>query len=252
MRQLQPHHVLLFRILRDHCSFLTRSQLQRILTLTTSGTTKALQWLMAEHYVERRYRADTFKHFQTPVYYLGERGWLMAGKPMGQYRRYRNQIEQRPERPIDHMLCIYDVFLKFILEAEVKRIIGSEDSLWREAIDFGNVPDAWIQFDGGEAFIEVDRGTERPVILKYKFDNYVAFKQTGRYNSLFPNCEFKLLVFTTTEERIESLVQRTRSGDIWFCTMDEFLRAKLNHKHWFALHGFYALPVATKKEVQEL
>jgi hypothetical protein len=207
---------------------------------------------MSEHYLERRYRADTFRHFQTPVYYLGERGWLMAGKPMGQYRRYRNQIEQRPERPIDHMLGIYDVFLKFVLEAEVKRIIGSEDSIWREAIDFGNIPDAWIQFDGGEAFIEVDRATERPVVLENKFARYIAFKQSGRYSALFPDCRFKVLVFTTCEERIDSLEQRTRSDDIWFCTMDEFLREKLDHEHWFSIDGFYALPIAAKKEVQEL
>jgi len=207
---------------------------------------------MAEHYLERRYRADTFKHFQTPVYYLGERGWLMVGKPMGEHRRYRVQIEQRPERPIDHMLSVYDVFLKFIVEAEVKRIIGSEDRLWKEAIEFGNVPDAWIQFDGGEAFIEVDRGTERPIVLREKFDKYTQFKESGRYQQRFTDCDFRILVITTTEERIESLERRVRSNEVWFCTMDEFLQAKLNHKHWFALHGFYALPIATKKEVQDL
>lgn len=252
MRQLKPHHILLFRILRDHCSFLTRRQIQLVLTLTTSGTTKAIQWLMTGHYLERRYRADTFRHFQTPVYYLGEVGWLMVGRPTGQYKRYRLQIEQRPERPIDHMLSVYDVYLKLILEAEVKRIIGSEDRLWKEAIDFGNVPDAWIQFAGGEAFVEVDRGTERRVVLERKFVNYVAFKDSGRYGRLFPDCGFKVLVITTNEERIESLEKCARSDDIWFCTMDEFLREDLNHQHWLALNGFYALPVTAKKEVQKL
>ena len=44
-------------------------------------------------------------------------------------------------------------------------------------------------------------------------------------------------------------VPTTTSDDIWYATMDEFLREKLNHRHWFALLGFYALPVAPQKEV---
>src|SRR5437867_4972247 len=102
MRQLETRHILLFRVLRDYCSFLTRSQIQRVLTLTASGTTKVLHWLMSEHYLERRYRADTFTHFQTPVYYLGELGWQVVGKPAGFYKGYRLEIQKTPERQIDH------------------------------------------------------------------------------------------------------------------------------------------------------
>ncbi len=240
---------MLFRILRDHCSFLTRSQIQRVLGLTASGTSRTLHWLMAEEHLARRYRADSFNHFQTPVYYLGELGWSLAGKPAAEYKRYRSQVEHRAERQIDHMLAVYDVLLKFMLEADVKRIIGWEDRLWQEAIDFGNVPDAWIEYAGGEAFIEVDCGTERPTVLAKKFDKYVAYNASGRYARLFPDCDFKVLVFANSEERIEALEQQTTSDDIWFCSMEEFLREELGHEHWFAYLGFYALPVAAKKEV---
>jgi hypothetical protein len=41
----------------------------------------------------------------------------------------------------------------------------------------------------------------------------------------------------------------TPSDDIRFATMEEFLKEPLNHRHWFALLGFYALPVAPKEEV---
>src|SRR5216683_8079334 len=248
MRQLETRHILLFRVLRDHCSFLTRRQIQRVLTLTTSGTTKSLHWLMSEHYLERRYRVDNFQHFQTPVYYLGEVGWRMAGQPISLYKRHRLQVEQRPERQIEHMLATYDVFLKFIIEADVKRLIGGEDKLWKEAIDFGNVPDGWIQFNGGEAFIEVDRGTEHPIILRKKFEKYASFRRSGGYERLFPQCGFRVLVVTTTEMRIEVLEQLVASDDIWFCTVREFLSQALNHEYWFALRGFYALPIFPKKE----
>ena len=245
-------HILLFRIFRDHCLFLTRGQIERVLTLATRPTNKELQWLMSEKYLARRYRADSYGHFQTPVYYLGTLGWHMVGKLADEYKEYRLRIQQRAERQMDHTLSIYDVFVKFIMESTVKRIIGSEDKLWQEAIEFGNLPDGWIQFNASGAFIEVDQGSERPIVLKRKFDKYIKFKESGAYSNVFPEQAFKVLVFMTTEERIESMQRVTASDDIWFCTMGEFLREPLDHAHWFALRGFYALPSIGKKEVSEL
>ena len=249
MRQLQTRHILLFRILRDYCSFLTRSQIDRVLTLSRVSTTKTLLWMLSEQYLNRRYRADTFQNFQTPVYYLGKRGWLAVGKPLREYGAYRLQIEQRSERTFQHILALYNVTLKFLLESQVRRVIFAEDSFWQETIDLGNIPDAWIQFGGGEAFIEIDLGTEHVPVLKKKFDNYIAFKESGRYVRLFPGCIFKVLVFTTTEARIEALERVASCDDIWFCTMQEFLKEQLTHEHWFALFGFHALPLASKEEV---
>jgi hypothetical protein len=245
-------HILLFRILRDHCLFLTRRQSQRVLTLPTNSMNKELKWLVSEKYLARRYRADTFGHFQRPVYYLGTLGWHMVGNLADDYKAYRLQILQRAERQVDHTLAIYDVFLKFIMESNVKRIIDGENSLWQDAIEFGNLPDGWIQFNENGAFIEVDQGSERPIVLKQKFDKYIKFYESGGYVNLFPEHAFKVLVFMTTEERIEAMQQITASDDIWFCTLQEFLREPLDHAHWFALRGFYALPTAGQKEVPEL
>ncbi len=249
MRQLKTRHILLFRILRDHCLFLTRRQIQRVLTLPTNSTNKELLWLLSENYLGRRYRADTFGHFQTPVYYLGTLGWNIVGNSIDKYKAYRLQIQDRAERQMDHKLAIYDVLLKFLLESGVKRIIDGEDKLWQETIDFGNVPDGWIEFNSCGFFIEVDRDTERPIVLRKKFEKYITFKESDTYRNLFPDCAFKVLVFTTTEERIESLQQITTSDDIWFCTMEEFLREQLDHAHWFALRAFYALSAITKKKM---
>ena len=249
MRQLQERHFALFRTLAEHCSFLTRRQIERLWTLPTNTTNKELLRLVSEKYLRRRYRGNNFSHFQTPVYYLGELGWQMIGRPSDAYRQYRLQIERRAERGLEHALGIHDVMLKFLSGTPVKHIIGSEDKLWQETIDLGIIPDAWIQFAGGEVFIEVDRGTERSSVVMKKLDKYVAFKNSGRYKALFPGCGFKVLFFTTTEMRIESLEQVTTSDDIWYCTMEEFLREPLNHEHWFALYGFYALSDLRKEKV---
>lgn len=249
MRQLHQRHFSLFRTLAEHCSFLTRRQIERIWTLPRSTTNKELVWLLSEKYLRRRRRGDTFGHFQTPVYYLGELGWQMIGQASERYRRYRVEIERRAARGLEHALWINNVILKFLSGTPVKRIIGAEDKLWQETLGLGVIPDAWIQFAGGEAFIEVDRATERPIVVKKKLDRYIAFKESGRYKSLFPGCAFKVLFFTTTEMRIESLERITSSDDIWFCTMEEFLREPFDHAHWFALKGFYALSDFGKEKV---
>jgi len=252
MRQLQSRHILLFRTLRDHCSFLTRHQIQRILTLSRISTTKAVSWMLSEQYLNRRYRADTFANFQMPVYFLGKRGWHVVGKPLTEYPSYRLRIEQTPERTFQHTLALNSAILKFLLESEVKRIIPSEGRLWQDTIEFGNIPDAWVQFAGGEVFIEIDLGTEHAPIMKRKFDNYVAFKESGRFETTFPGCTFRVLVLATSEARIEELEQVASTDDIWFCTMKEFLKEKLNHEHWFSITGFHVLHAIRTKKMQKL
>jgi hypothetical protein len=253
MRQLGTRHILLFRLLRDHFLFLTRSQIEGVLTLDTRTANRHLDWLVSEQYLCRRYRVDTFTHFQTPVYYLGRVGWSSAGCLADDYKAYERHVAARRERSMRHLLSVYDVCLKIILDRQVRRIVSADDGTWQQTITFGNVPDCWIQFSGGEVFVEVDLGTESLQIVERKFKNYIAFKESGSYSSVFPGCEFRLLFITTTEERIESLQRITTSDDIWFCTMEEFLREQLDHAHWFALRGFYALPTllptAGKKEV---
>jgi hypothetical protein len=252
MRQLEKHHLSLFRIFRDRFFFLTRMQIERFWTLPTSTTNRVLLWLVSGGYLERRYRADTFSHFQTPLYYLGKRGWLAVGNPKHTYAEYKRAIESRAERQINHTLATYDVLLKFILEADVKQIIESHDQVWKDQVDFGNTPDAWIAFGEEASFIEVDLGTEWGKVLQQKFGNYTNFKVSGGYDRRFPGCTFRVLVITTTEPRIGFMQRLTTSDDIWFCTMREFLKEPLAHQHWFALRGFYALPIARQKEVSAL
>jgi hypothetical protein len=249
MRQLGVQHIRLFRLLRDHFLFLTRRQIERVLTLDTRTANRHLEWLVSEEYLRRRYRLDTFMHFQTPVYYLGHTGWHSAGRLSADYKNYERKIAARKERSMHHLLAVYDAGLKFILESQVKRIIDADDAIWQEHITFGGLPDCWIQFSGGEAFVEVDLGTESIDVVGRKFGNYVNFKQSGGYAAAFPQCQFRVLFITTTEERIEDLERVAVSDDVWFATMQEFLSEPLTHQHWFALHGFYALPIHQQKKV---
>jgi protein involved in plasmid replication-relaxation len=112
--------------------FLTRKQIERLFTLPTNTTNKDLLWLVTAGYLERRYRADTFAHFQEPVYYLGRIGWQMTGRPAEEFRAYQRRIETRAESDFEHSLAVYDVYLKFMMECKVRRIVTSDDHSWQE------------------------------------------------------------------------------------------------------------------------
>src|SRR5713101_4541821 len=112
MKQLRTEHNLLFRILKEHCLFLTRRQIQRVLGQPTSSTKRVLIELVSGKYLARRYRGDTFAHFQTPLYYLGELGWSKVGNAGETYRTYKRGVEQRSAWHTDHLLMVYDVLLK--------------------------------------------------------------------------------------------------------------------------------------------
>jgi hypothetical protein len=97
--------------------------------------------------------------------------------------------------------------------------------------------------------VEIDLDTEARKVIVRKLTQYANFRDSGGYRSRFAECDFKVLFITTSEGRIESLQRVTSSDDVWFCTMEEFLKEPLNHRHWFALNGFYALLGPPKKEV---
>lgn len=249
MPQLRQPDFQLFQMLNETFLFLTRGQIQRVWTRPKSSTKERVLWLASEKYLERRYRASSFSDFQTPLYYLGPKAWRMLGKPAEEYKQYKAGVEQWSGARLEHQLAVYDVLLKFTIEAKVNRIVQSQDRFWHESLTFEIIPDAWIQYEGGEAFIEVDRGTESRDTVMRKLEKYIEFNRSGRHKILFPGTTFRVLFITTTEERIESLEQQMRSDDIWFATKEEFMREPLDHQHWFARLGFYALPVAPKEEM---
>ena len=76
---LQKNEITLFRLLRDQFLFLTRGQIQRILTLETRWLNLRLKHLLSKGYLSRRYRLDKFENYQSPLYYLGKRGCELAG-----------------------------------------------------------------------------------------------------------------------------------------------------------------------------
>jgi len=89
--QLQPVIVLLFRAT---FLFLTEGKSACFDPAYKYDRIRRLLWLLRRRLV-RRYRADTFGHFQTAVL----PGALMASrwKPMDDYKEYRLQIQRRRE-----------------------------------------------------------------------------------------------------------------------------------------------------------
>src|SRR5258708_15727926 len=68
MKQLQKRHFSLFGVLRDHCLFLTRRQIERILTLPRSSTTRELLWLVSRAHLYRTYFAAPLPPLLPPLH----------------------------------------------------------------------------------------------------------------------------------------------------------------------------------------
>jgi len=199
-------------------------------------------------------RLDSYNHFRSPIYYLGVEGCKMIGMSKKDIEKYMARIRNHSDRSIAHLLEVYDVFIKFSLESKVTKWVWHEDDKWF-SIELGLYPDGFVKFEkqGNKysVFIEVDRDTEGLRVLKEKFEKYRKFYESGGFTKLFGDCVFRVLVITTTEERIERMEALNPVDDIWFATKAEFMRKSLWARHWFATEGFYNLDFPPLPEAPE-
>lgn len=242
--RLSESEMRLIRILRDEVLFVSRPQVQMLLGCNFRRTNERLAKLVEERILRRRFRLDTYDNFRSPMYYLGFEGCRMIGMSKQEIQQYMRRIRDYSDRSVGHLLEVYDVFIKFLLESKVVRWMWHDDDKWF-SIELGLYPDGFVVFEKlgtkFSAFIEVDRGTEDPSVLKGKFDKYRRFQETGAFRKLFGDCRFRVLVTTTTEERIEEMQAQEPMDDIWFATKQEFMRDSLWGRHWLAKYGLYTL-----------
>jgi len=245
----------LIRILRDEVLFVSRPQVEMLLDANSRRANERLSRLVEERILRRRVRLDTYDHFRFPIYYLGLEGCKMIGMSKKDMEKYMARIRKYSDRSVGHLLEVYDVFIKFSLESKVTEWVWHEDDKWF-SIELGLYPDGVVKFERDRkkycAFIEVDRDTENVPVLKEKFDKYRYFNDSGAFKRLFGQCIFRVLVITTTEERIGRMEEQNRSADIWFATRQDFMRDPLWARHWFAKEDFYSLEFSPLPEAPDV
>ena len=245
----------LIQILRDEVLFVSRPQVEMLLDTNGRRANERLLRLVDERILRRRVRLDTYDHFRFPIYYLGLEGCKMIGMSRKDMEKYMARIRKYSDRSIGHLLEVYDVFIKFSLESKVTEWVWREDDKWF-SIELGLYPDGVVKFekDGKKytAFIEVDMDTENLPVLKKKFDKYRYFHDSGAFKRLFGQSIFRVLVITTTEERIGKMEEQNRSADIWFATRQDFIRDPLWARHWFAKEDFHSLDFSPLPEAPDV
>lgn len=142
----------------------------------------------------------------------------------------------------EHQLAINEIYLtvryRAVPAANVRCIS------WRRFIDpisksFPLIPDAYLELADSAAvrasFLELDLGTEALPILRRKFQLYVQLATSGEFPSLFSQPQFRVLVITTTERRMENLratAARITDKIFWFSTIPAVAREKFWHASW--------------------
>ncbi len=252
--KLSAKEMRLIRVLRDEALFVSGVQVEMLLEMNKRRTNERLLNLVDGGILRKRVRLDTYTSFRSPIYYLGVEGCKMIGMSKKDLVRYMTTIKNYSDRSIGHLLEVYDVFIKFTLESKVTEWVWHEDDKWF-SIELGLYPDGFVKFEKDEkqysAFVEVDRDTEGLRVLKEKFDKYRRFHESGAFKKLFGECIFRVLVITTTEERIAGMEQQNPANDIWFATKQDFMRNSLWTKHWFAKEDFYSLDFRPLPEAPE-
>jgi hypothetical protein len=72
-------------------------------------------------------------------------------------------------------------------------------------------------------FVEVDLGTEAVPVVAKKASMYLQLAASGEFSKLFGRSQFRVLVITTSERRLQNLRQpiaKLTDKIFWFATLD--------------------------------
>jgi len=143
---------------------------------------------------------------------------------------------------LEHTLAINDVrvaltvatrgkgyVLEWIPEWELKALKERVEDPERQGKYIAITPDAYfvVKGEGRKAsfFLEADRATEANKRFKEKVKGYIEYIRTKKYQERYKTSSLRVLVVTTTKERLKNLTNTTQSINgasfFWFTTFKE-------------------------------
>ena len=185
-------------------------------------------------------------------YYLGPRAAELFVNPTERkiVNSIRAQVPQLAESGLAHRMLVDSIHIRFLTagrEYPEYRLLTWIDqySAWWQDLERYGVP---VRADGyGEYlvllhfdslftfFLEVDRGTEGGPTLQDKIDRYMQYAESGAYEEHFAAKRFRVLFITTTDRRMEGMLQmmKGKPQDIfWVTTWKRFTASKLLDAYW--------------------
>jgi len=227
---------------------LRTDQIQRLFFSSRNTANYRLQRLYQHGFLERRWRAVEYgQGMGQAVYLLGKRGADLVLRKSPKHIRvsgWRKASHAVRSPFLDHTLLVNDVRIAFALAA---RHAGYDVEKWaredelkatREYVytstasgvrrKMAIIPDAYFALNLGDRrahfLLEVDRATETNSRWSQRVQAYLAYVASGQYARRFGTTSLRILVVTTSPERLGSLKRATeRVGGhslFWLTTLD--------------------------------
>ena len=188
---------------------------RRLRTLTDAGLLK-------------RFFLGTRVAGQKAIYSLSQKGALLVGVPHRGLQR-RKEESLVADFFVEHQLTVNEIYcaLKYQAALPLGVTLVEWQAFYRPVAPGSRlIPDGYFvlrsRLRAIAAFVEVDLGHERRAVWREKVRTYSDFAVSGEYERRCGNKQFRVLVITTTERRLESLrttVASTTSKIFWFSTL---------------------------------
>jgi hypothetical protein len=227
-------------------------QLERLFFTSRSTAQYRLQRLYQHEFLDRHFMTvvSTAPAASPMIYTLGKRGAYLLSQEMGyqptQLRRFPKVIKWQF---MEHLLAGNEVRIAISLACHANGFALEEwldEPVFRGAPEYVQVtdgkgktsekpvfPDGYfrIKTEQGTAhcFLEVDRATEQQSKFRPQVEVYEAYVASGQYQARFSPKSMRVLIVTTTPERLQNLKKTVVSagGDekYWFTTFAQLTEA---------------------------
>ena len=209
-------------VLQDRDRHLLR-ELGTVLRIVDRDQAKTVAGFGSDSRTNRRLRALTdaglLKRFflgtrgagQKAIYSLSQKGALLVGVP-------HRGLQRRKEEPlvadffVEHQFTLNELYcaLRYQPLLPAGTSLAEWQAFYRPLTPGSRlIPDGYFVLRGPSrtvaAFVEVDLGHERRAVWRDKVRAYSDFAVSGDYERRFGTKQFRVLVITTTERRLESL-----------------------------------------------
>jgi hypothetical protein len=210
-------------------------QLERLFFTSRSTAQYRLQRLYQHEFLDRHFMTvvSTAPAASPMIYTLGKRGAYLLTQEMGfeptQLRRFPKVIKWQF---MEHLLAINEVRVAISLACQAKgftleeyvQVTDGKGKMSEKPV----FPDGYfrIKTPRGTAhcFLEVDRATEQQSKFRPQVEVYEAYVASGQYQARFSPKSMRVLIVTTTSERLQNLKKTVAS-------------AGGNEKYWFTTFG---------------
>jgi hypothetical protein len=245
--RLTARDVQVILAVRDHRA-LRIDQIERLFFPSRNTTNYRLQRLYQHGFLERRWRAVEYgRGMGQAIYLLGKRGAELAAQKQGGHTQTpgRRGVSHTVHSPfLEHALLVNDVRIALSLGAQKAGYAAErwvrEDEL-RVAREYvysstasgpqrqvAIIPDAYAVLNLGDRrahfLLEVDRATETSGRWAQRVRAYLAYIASGQYARRFGTTSLRILVITTSPERLANLKCATERVDgrslFWFTILD--------------------------------